>query len=139
MLSLVLVASAAFTPAPSPLRSTVAVGPMRSATPAMTLDLRRSALLQAAAVAATTLPSAAHASLKTDIAAAMGPAADAAPVIGTVVFLGIYAFQSGVFSGEPDAPSLADALAPGGLNKMKEGPQATEPAEADEEPPAAAP
>ena len=68
----------------------------------------RSALVKSAAAISTVgLPLAAHAegegingAFKAAVADALGPQlADAAPTIGIVVFLGIYAFQTGVFSG----------------------------------------
>jgi len=68
---------------------------------------------QAVGVAAASLPAAAHAlegdgingAIKRTFAEFLGPYADAAPIVGTLVFVGIFAIQTGVGQSAPEAPA----------------------------------
>jgi hypothetical protein len=81
MLALAVTAAAAFVPPPLPLSPPVAASLAR----------------QAVGVAAASLPAAAHAlegdgingAIKRTFAEFLGPYADAAPIVGTLVFVGI--------------------------------------------------
>ena len=99
MIGLLIVASAAFTPSPlAPRCASAPVG--RAVTPEMSFN-GRAAILQATAAVAAVMPAAAFAegegingAFKSAFSDALGPYADSAPIIGTVIFVGIQAVST---------------------------------------------